>query len=341
MKLRATRPGFTLIELLVVIAIIGVLIALLLPAVQAAREAARRAQCVNNLKQIGLALHNYASTYSEALPTIGYSGFGYPDDHSSLARLLPYLEQGNLHNLINFDIHLGHPGRDDLPREVRTAAAFVVSTFLCPSDGGANVHQYPLPSGAVIPIASSNYAMNHGSGTNGVFHPARESDGLCWVNSNLHFASILDGTSNTLAFTESLIGPGTDQALGSAPPDFHEYRARTSGVSNELVEAAERGGFTTIQSQVTSWDGNRQNYWLRASVPDGPVLNGRFTPNSKTPDLVFKSSKVTAARSRHPGGVNACLADGSVRFVKDTVDRGVWHASWTRAGGEIVTIGGQ
>lgn len=193
----------------------------------------------------------------------------------------------------------------------------------------------------IIPIASSNYAMNHGSGTDGVFHPGWESDGLCWVGSNLHFSSIRDGTSNTIAFTESLIGSGTDQGLETTPLDFRKFRAQTGEASSELAEAAERGGFAAIQSQVTSWDGGRQNYWLRASVPDGPVLNGRFTPNSQVPDLVFKSSKITSARSYHPGGVNACLADGSVRFVKDTVDRGVWHASWTRDGGEIATIGGQ
>ncbi|MGP4854822.1 DUF1559 family PulG-like putative transporter, partial [Klebsiella pneumoniae] len=90
------------------------------------------------------------------------------------------------------------------------------------------VHQYELPSGAVIPVAGSNYAMNHGSGMNGVFHPGQESDGICWVNSRIHFSSIRDGTSNTLAFTESLIGPGTDLALGSSPPDFREYRANSS-----------------------------------------------------------------------------------------------------------------
>ena len=106
------RSAFTLIELLVVIAIIAILVALLLPAVQQAREAARRISCRSNMKQIGLALHNYMSTYSEMLPNAGGTGAGYPNDHSPLARLLPFMEQANLQDLIDWDIQMGHPAAE-------------------------------------------------------------------------------------------------------------------------------------------------------------------------------------------------------------------------------------
>jgi prepilin-type processing-associated H-X9-DG protein len=323
--------------LLVVIAIIAVLIALLLPAVQAAREAARRMQCTNNLKQIGLALHNYASAFAEALPNNGYVGVGYPNDHSPLVRLLPYLEQGNLYNVVNFDVQMGHPGTTDLPAAMHTAARLVVAGFLCPSDGAQPIHDYALPSGARIPFASCNYAMNHGSGMDGVFHPGNgvASDGLCWVGSTVRLSAITDGTSNTLVFTESLIGPGTAPASGT--PDFQAYRATVTSGTQDVANAADAGGFAAISSMVSGWNGTRQNNWLRGSVPDGPMLNGRFVPNAKVPDLVYFSTKITAARSRHPGGVNACLADGSVRFVKDSIARDPWHAVWTRAGGEVVS----
>jgi len=134
--MRRNRPAFTLIELLVVIAIIAVLIALLLPAVQAAREAARRMQCSNNLKQLGLAMHNYMSAWGETIPNAGSRvGTGFPNDHSPLARLLPYLEQNNLHNLINFDIQMGFPTVVEFPIELRTVASTTIGPFLCPSDG--------------------------------------------------------------------------------------------------------------------------------------------------------------------------------------------------------------
>src|SRR5690606_6893940 len=138
------KSGFTLIELLVVIAIIVVLIALLLPAVQQAREAARRVQCRNKLKQIGLALHNYMDTYMGTLPNAGGSRSGYPNDHSPLARLLPFMDQKNLQELIDWNIPLGHPGSESLPPELLPVAAFPVPIFLCPSMAGDPVTPFTM-----------------------------------------------------------------------------------------------------------------------------------------------------------------------------------------------------
>jgi prepilin-type N-terminal cleavage/methylation domain-containing protein/prepilin-type processing-associated H-X9-DG protein len=339
---RNSSPGFTLIELLVVIAIIGVLVSLLLPAVQSAREAARRTQCTNNLKQLGLAVHNYLSANGEALPNNGYGATGYPNDHSPFARLLPYMEQANLYNLVNFDIYMGHPGSVDLPVQLHTAAAYVVATFLCPSDGTDPVHQYTLPSGAIIPIASCNYGSNHGSGLDGNFNPASSTatDGLCWANGRVKLSQVRDGTSNTILFSETLIGPGAAPTgwTTDSPPDLQTYRAITSVNVTGLVEAAATGGYPAVKSSVTGWDGKRNNYWLRGGVPDGPSLNGRFTPNAKTPDLLYLSAKATAARSRHPGGVNVAMVDGSVRFAKESIEPAVWSASWTRSKGELRTV---
>lgn len=329
------RPGFTLVELLLVIAIIGILVALLLPAIQMAREAARRAQCSNHLKQIGLAMHNYADTYRGMLPNAGWAGAVYPSDYSPLAKLLPYCEQASLQDLVDFSIDMGHVGRTDLPVALRPAAATPVPFFFCPSDGEGPRHDMTLPSGAVIAVAGSNYAMNHTSGLDGIFNPGfGATDGLCWVGAEVRWASILDGTAHTLAFTESLRGPGDSPALTPAP-DVQLYRARAPATS-ALAATAETGGLAAVLPSVTGWDGTRLSFWLRACAPTGPLINGRFTPNCPVPDLTGGSAKVTAARSRHPGGVNICLCDGSVRFVGDSVEKATWFALWTRAGGEVL-----
>jgi len=329
------REGFTLVEVLVVIAIIGILIALLLPAVQAAREAARRAQCTNNLRQIGLAMHNYAGVYN-MLPNAGWPGTVYPIDYSPLAKLLPFCEQANLQNLIDFRINMGHVGRDDLPVALRPAAATVVPMFLCPSDGEKPIHDTTLPSGAVIPVAGTNYAMNGGSGMDSMYNPGfGATDGLCWVGAAVRLDDVKDGTSNTVAFAESLRGPCDSPPL-TPTPDVQVYRARAAATA-ALADTTEAGGLPALLPSVTGWDGTRLSYWLRGCSPSGPVTNGRFVPNSPYPDLVGGSAKITAARSRHPGGANAGLCDGSVRFISATIEKTTWHALWTRMGGEVTS----
>jgi len=342
--------GFTLIELLVVIAIIAILIALLLPAVQQAREAARRSQCKNNLKQVILATHNYLSTWSEMLPNAGgtpkygktsngYTATApqiYPNDFSPLAKLMPYCEQTALINLVPFEAYMGHPGLIDLPPEFRTAASTVVSFLICPSDASAPSEVIQITaSTSPLNYAGSNYAMNQGNGLDGVFHPGNgtPSNGLCWVGARIKLRDITDGTSNTLAFAESTRGPGSDLTVtSSTDADVRQYRLNTTSVSVTELNTIYSGG--TISG--TSMEGKRMMCWLRGAIPQGPVMNGALTPNHKHPDLMYSSAKATAARSYHTGGVNAAMCDGSVRFIGDSVDRTVYQGAWTRHGNEVL-----
>jgi len=325
--------AFSLIELLVVITIIGILISLLLPAVQSAREAARRAQCSNNLKQLGLALHNYISA-NGYLPN---SGNAMSNDYSPLARLLAYSEQENLQNLIDFRVSMGHTAQADLPVELRPAAKTVVPVFLCPSDTEKPIHDVTMVSEAV-PYAGSNFAMNGGSGMDGKTAISGATDGICYCTAKLRLDDVRDGTTQTLAFTETLIGPNDTPPL-QPTPDVQVYRAQLGSASLLLGAAttAEAGGLASLLPSVKSWDGTRAVYWLRGYPPGGPVLIGRFTPNSPIPDLVAQSGRLCAARSYHPGGVNACFCDGSVQFIGNAIDRTTWHALWTRAGGELIS----
>jgi prepilin-type processing-associated H-X9-DG protein len=208
--------------------------------------------------------------------------------------------------------------------------------FLCPSDPEAPLHDI-VSNSVNVTVAGANYAYNAGDGTSNdvnLMNLATTTDkgGLSWTDARVGFQDIKDGTSHTLAFTESLRGPG-DTPDPSSSPDVQVYRA--SPCTAALATAAESGGFNAIRASVTSWDGKRLVQWLESGVPTGPLMNGRFVPNSPIPDLTGGSAKLCGARSRHPGGVNACLCDGSVRFIQDSIDRTNWHALWTRAGGEI------
>ncbi|MFV0444624.1 MAG: DUF1559 domain-containing protein [Planctomycetaceae bacterium] len=327
------RAGFTLIELLVVIAIIAILVALLLPAVQQVREAARKAECSNHLHQIGLALHNYTTTTGEMLPNSGGTLSGYPNDHSPLCKLLPFAEQTNLRNLIDFNIQMGHPAMVDLPVSLQPAAATVVPFFICPSDSGQEVNLLLTKPVATIVYAGANYGANQSDGTlttPAQTHPSNKGNGLFWIGSNMKLKNVTDGTSNTLCFAEITRGGGTRDANTNPITDARKWRA--FGVPAANLYTFVDGGGTTGH---THWDGGRGTCWLRGAIPEGPVMNGYITPNNRVPDAIFGSSKLTASRSWHPGSVNVLMLDGVVRSLGESIDKNVYRGLWTRDGGEI------
>ncbi|MBP85385.1 MAG: prepilin-type cleavage/methylation domain-containing protein [Planctomycetaceae bacterium] len=308
------RNGFTLVELLVVIAIIGILVALLLPAVQAAREAARRMSCSNNLKQLCLAMHNYESTHRVFPP----GQLGFPWVFSAHSQLLPFAEQENLQELLDFNVPpltFGGSFPQALPNEL--AAQNDLKILLCPSDGD----RVPGSTFGAIsyPACSGSGLVNNGSSAN--------SDGIIFARSSIGFRDVLDGTSQTAVFSESLLGSGSNTP-GSTPVT----RMR------QVVELP-MGTPTTPAACAasTNWSGQRGAKWINGHYAD-TMYNHYFGPNSETPDCNngFHNYALTAARSLHPGGVQLALCDGSVRFVSETVDLTLWRALGSRAGGEVI-----
>lgn len=332
--------AFTLVELLVVIAIIGLLVALLLPAVQAAREAARRMQCQNNLKQIVLALHNYESAH-QVFPTATGSS-----SYSPQARLLPFMEQTNLHGLIDFSQPLlaGPVFAARLNPQLQRAAETKVSIFLCPSDGGLADFPTTMSNGQPARWAANNYMMSIGSATGTNYDDRYPTDGLVWENSTCRFADLSDGTSNTVAFSESIRGDGV---VSTTPPSVMRPMRRMAAVSGMGVNPAPTPGFTQgggtvvdpnpamLLANVSSWRGVRGETWIRA-VGYATFGNGYLPPNSPYPDFHAHGKGWWGPRSLHPGGVNMGFADGSVRRLSDTVDLLVIRALHSKAGGETV-----
>jgi prepilin-type N-terminal cleavage/methylation domain-containing protein/prepilin-type processing-associated H-X9-DG protein len=370
------RAGFTLIELLVVIAIIAVLIALLLPAVQSAREAARRAQCVNNLKQIGLALHNYESatggfpwtqgTFTTVYPDIynglngpaqGKGGNGIPwATFSSLALLLPHLEQTPAYNAINFAFggnwYVGYDpasgamtGAHD-PVQM-TAINFTIGSFLCPSDSsGVGRNNYLASNG------TSFDWWSRGEGAGALNRPGISGYDAGLTGGSSGTRAITDGTSNTIAFAERLRGDGAQgtytrgDIYRAVPIHTHFIGGDCAYVMNRpscqdglAAAVAECDAFSQSNARST-WDYSGF-YWAAGSY-NMTVFNFVLTPNHKVKDCspwgdVATGYGFITPRSNHPGGVNVVLADGSVRFIKDSINPQNWYALGTRAGGEIIS----
>jgi prepilin-type N-terminal cleavage/methylation domain-containing protein len=353
MQANRRRPylgGFTLVELLVVIAIIGVLVALLLPAVQSAREAARRTQCRNHLRQLGLAVHQYEGVFGALPPHAGSISF------SAQARILPYLEQAGLYGQIDFATPLlsGPVGGRVLNPKYVDVAGQAIPVMLCPSDTGPRVYRVPLGGPDLYAVGANNYMFNMGSGTGTNYDDRYPTDGWLWQNSRVRLAECTDGTSNTILIGEGIRGDGQDIVLAAGAKDRFPYRkslSMTSGVTSNPAGPGYQGGafgggliadpdLATIAQAGTDWRGGatgtgRGVGWIR-SLNHSVHFTGYLPPNSRTPDVFMHGVGFFAARSFHGGGVHGALADGSVRWIADNIDLTVYRALHTRNGGETV-----
>ncbi|MFH1301705.1 MAG: DUF1559 domain-containing protein [Planctomycetota bacterium] len=332
---RRTSRGFTLIELLVVIAIIAILIALLLPAVQQAREAARRTQCKNNLKQIGLASHNYESAYRVFPGLSSDSAYGF----SVQARILPFVDQGNLQNLIDFDIPLmvGSGGSQSMNPVHNGVAGQVLPLFLCPSEPESPLFQNSNTGSGLF--AGTNYVVCTGDGRDSNYDTRARTNGMFFWGSATRFRDMLDGSSNTLILSESLMGNKQD---GSGPVvDPQRQMARYGGGGMGAAGAGFTGppghnpDIAAAAAAAANYDGRGRSSWIwgREHLT---TFNTYMTPNSEVPDVHRNGFGWFAPRSMHVGGVHVGLGDASVRFVSDSIDVNLWRALGTKGGGEVI-----
>jgi prepilin-type N-terminal cleavage/methylation domain-containing protein/prepilin-type processing-associated H-X9-DG protein len=338
----SSRRGFTLIELLVVIAIIAVLIALLLPAVQAAREAGRRASCVNNLKQIGLALHNYHSTYdsfpmgsSQNIQKVNPIVYNSAHGLSAHAQMIGFMGETALYNSINFCFGLASAQIPAGPVQTTVARARV-QYFLCPSDpdaGRINLNNYNDSFGT----STTPSTVQTTAGSNGLF--------TFWRSYGIRDCT--DGTANTVAFSEALVSDGSTnytRASGiiqiSIPGTAEVFDAASNWAA---VQAGLQVCNTAFNTRSGTLNNIRGNFWIHGGQAE-TLFNTVTTPNSQQNPWGFCSdtgaqtdAEFCTANSYHPGGVNCLMGDGSVKFVKDSINQMTWMALGTRSNGEVVS----
>ncbi len=336
------RRAFTLIELLVVIAIIAVLVALLLPAVQQAREAARRAQCKNNLKQLGLALMNYESTHSTLPPNMTPAGTNYrysAGNWGVLAHLSPLMDQAGVYELMNLEsptyclvgsvYEICHPNN-------KIAAGMIIPSFLCPSDKAQSVG-----SGyGVAALGPANYVANQGSGLKVLpggttqHGSPYDADGVMFADSRVRIGDITDGTSNTAAISETLLGDGATSASGAAPAANNRVYGYLNTYPSTMSDAA------CAAPPRWNLDQRRGFLWFSGEMRNSSY-NHYYKPNDERWDCITNAAALgytaigwKAARSQHVGGVHVLLCDGATRFVSDSIDIATWQGLGTRAGNE-------
>ena len=358
---RSYQRGFTLVELLVVIAIIGILVGLLLPAVQQAREAARRMQCSNNLKQFGLAAHNFESSFryfppqqdskvlpapSTNVPTTYYSGA------TLQVLLLPFFEQANKLNLfdLNYNVNSDAPLNSNIPTKTganRAARLQDVPTFLCPSDPSTSTYIDGGDAGRQSYFGCIGGAnMRGGTLIDGIFANPLPATGFVMKGPTM--GSISDGTSNTALFAEVLRGTLASNAT-------NQFNNTTSFMSTTAFTAAQAmdgraipqclpGGESTTSSWIR-YTGHQyyrnlpQNFVYTHTLPVNWIKKAS-APAAQRYNCGTTSFTVThhAASSMHSGGAMMCRADGSVGFVTQSVDFTVWQAIGSRANGEVASI---
>ncbi len=335
------RRAFTLVEILVVIAIIGLLVGLLLPAVQSAREAGRRAQCANNLKQIGTALAAHHAAHGRFPPSLRPDG--YQRDNglffsngpvSAHTALLPYLEQSALYNALNFPpFPLYSPGDPDYYTSTspdnQTVADTRIAVFLCPS--GWDDHR-----------PGNHYRCNAGAQASMTDYPPDPDGGPFRGSDATADRDIRDGLSNTAAFSERSQGSPTGSRFDRRRDAWFSYYGAVQGydLDGDAVAAA----CSALGGEPAEFTGNLGRGWIKGGLDD-TIYNHVGPPNWKGSDCGgdgphgahgdLNNGAVTA-RSLHPGGVHVLMLDGSARFVRETVDLRAWRAIATRAGGEAV-----
>ena len=332
----ATQLGFTLVELLVVIAIIGILVALLLPAIQSARESGRRSQCLNHLRQLSVAALNYEQANKKFPP-----GRLKPRAWSQLVRMLPYLEDSGIYDTIDFSEKIANQDLTKLHLQL----------FRCPSDSEDRLQDLG-DSEAQFDWGRNNYRGNGGNDPGQMYDPnplggtaasdyKERNNGVFITNKAVKISEITDGTSHTALFSEAVIGDG-DDTLVEVPGDW--FKISEANMTAAQVDSACLALDVSTMNKSNKQLSKSGRNWVR-----GNYVNTRYNhilpPNARScgrtdgslgTDAVNENGGATTASSRHPGGVNLMRADGSGQFVADDVDLTAWQALGSRNGGEVI-----